>query len=164
MVFFDAFGADGLEGPKADVECNLGGFDSPSTDAGENPGGEVKTGGGGGDGSALMGVDGLVAFAVSGGIFAGDVGRKRDVSDLVDAGEKIVDGVEADAALSERSAGDDFGAERAVFSEEETLADIDLAAGTNETFPFVGVLPELAGKKNFDASVKKVVRGGVTVA
>lgn len=41
------------------------------------------------------------------------------------------------------------------------FADVDLAAGADETFPFTGILLELASQENFDASLKKIARGRI---
>lgn len=101
MVIFNSLGANGLEGPEADVQSDFGSFDSSILDAGENFSSEVEAGGRGGNRSTLLRVDRLIAFAVAKGIITVDVGRERNVSDLVDAGEKIIDGIKADAALSE---------------------------------------------------------------
>lgn len=155
-MLLDSFRTDRLKSSETHMERNLRGFNAAGADAGKNPGSEMETGGRRGDGSALAGVNSLVAFAVGGGIFAGDVGRKRDVSDLVDAGEKILDGIEADAAFSERSAGEDFGVQLVVVPKEKMFADIDLATRTDETLPVVGILLQLASEEGFDASVKKL--------
>lgn len=66
------------------------------------------------------------------------------MSDPIDPAEKIVDGIEADAALAKGSASENLGAELIVISEEEMFADVDFSAGTNEAFPFVRVLLQLA--------------------
>lgn len=52
-------GFDGAKGADSDVESEKG-----VVDLGEDFGGEVKAGGGGGDGSFFFGIDGLVAMAV----------------------------------------------------------------------------------------------------
>src|SRR5579872_3776081 len=118
VVFFHPLGTYGLKSPKADVERDFGGFNSAGSDPGKNFGSEVKAGGRGGDRSTLASIDGLIALAIGGGIFAGDVGREGDVSDLVDTNDTIIDGIKADAALSERAAGDDLGPEFVVVAEQ----------------------------------------------
>lgn len=161
VVFFHPLGADGLKGPKADVECNLGSFNSMGSDAGKDFGSEVKARGRRRDGSKRASIHGLIAVAIRGGIFAGDVGGEGDVPDLVDANEKIIDGIKADTAFSKGSAGEHLGAEFVVVAEEEMFANVDLAARTDKAFPFIGILLELASKENFDASLKKIARGRI---
>jgi len=51
-----------------------------------------------------------------------------------------------------------------VVAEEEMFADVDLAAGADETFPVVGILLELAGEQDLDASVEKIARGRIARA
>lgn len=47
-------------------------------------------------------------------------------------------------------------------AEEKVFANIDFATGTDEAFPLIRILPELAGEENLDASVKKVAGSGIT--
>ena len=74
-VVFDAFGADGLEGADADVEGDEG-----MRDGGEDFGGEMQAGGGGGDGAFVGGEDGLIAFAVGGLLVTLHVMREGEVA------------------------------------------------------------------------------------
>ncbi len=74
-VVFDAFGADGLEGADADVEGDEG-----MRDGGEDFGGEMQSGGGGGDGAFVGGEDGLIAFAVGGLLVTLHVMREGEVA------------------------------------------------------------------------------------
>lgn len=163
-VIFDFIDTHRLECAEADVEGDLGGFDSAVADAGDDFGSEVESGSGGGDGAAFAGIDGLVAVAVGGGIRTDDVGRKRNVADVFHLGKKILCGGEADVALSELAAGDDFGLKFIVVAEVELLADCDLAAGTDETLPVVGLALELASEEDFNASLEKVATGGIARA
>jgi hypothetical protein len=83
------------------------------------------------------------------------------VSDLVDAGEEVIDGVKADVALSEFSTSDDLSAKFVEVAEEEMLPDADFAAGTDETLPLVRVLSQLMSEENLDAPAKELVRSGI---
>lgn len=121
----------------------------------------MEAGGGGGDGSALVGVHGLVAVAIGGGIGARDVGWKRDVADFLYAGEEVIDRSKADMALAKLSAGDDLGLEFVVVAEEEMLAYADLAPWTDEAFPIVRFGLQLPCEQDFDAAAEEVARGGV---
>lgn len=174
FVLFDFFYANRLKGSQPDVECDFGGFDFALAEAHQNLRSEMKTGGGSGDRSALAGIDGLIAVAVGGGILAGNIGWEGDVADALDDGKEVVEGLagfarlsphvrgsETDVALAEVSARDDFGMELIVLTEKEVLADGDLASGTDEAFPVVRILPELAGQKDLDASVKEVPRSRI---
>jgi hypothetical protein len=85
------------------------------------------------------------------------------VADAVEKGKEIVvfmppvpARLKADAALAEFGAGKNLGLQFVVFAEKQAFADADLAAGTNQTFPIVGIGGELAGKQDFDAAVEKI--------
>jgi hypothetical protein len=156
-VLFDVLDADRLEGAESHVEGDLRGFDATVVEAGQNFRSEVEAGGGGGDGSALTGVDGLIAVAVGGGISAGDVRRKRDVADLLDPGEEVVCQSEADVAFAKFAAGEDLGLEFVVVAaKEEMLADSDFAARADETSPIVRIALPLACEQDFDLAAEKV--------
>ena len=49
FVIFDSVDADGLKSSKADVKCNVGGFNAADADAIEDGGSEMKSGGRSGD-------------------------------------------------------------------------------------------------------------------
>src|SRR5580704_10615997 len=162
LVIFDALDTDGLEGSQADVQGNLDGLDSAPADAVEDFRGEMKAGGGSGYRSARLGIDGLVAFAIAGRIRARDIGRERDVSDAIEDCEEIVaalrNGLKADAALAEFRSGEDLGLQVVMMAvaEEQAFSDADLAAGTDEAFPIVGISSQLARQQNLDATVERV--------
>lgn len=164
MVIFDLFHVDRLKSPESYVKCDFCSFNAAGTNASQDFWSEVESGGGSGDGSALAGVDGLIALAVGGGIWPGDVGRERDVSDLFDLGEEILGGGKANVAFAEFTARDDLGLKFIVVAEKETFADADLAAGTNEAFPFIGIGLELASEEDFDPSMEEVAAGGIARA
>jgi hypothetical protein len=159
FVIFDAIGADGLKGSEADVECDFGGIDAALAEAVENFGGEVESGGGGGDGTGVAGEDGLVAITVVGGIGARDIRREGDVADTFEDGEEIIDGMEADVTFAELGASDNFGLEFVALAEEEALADSDFSAGTNQALPIVGIAGKLAGEKNLNAGAERIASG-----
>jgi hypothetical protein len=108
----------------------------------------------------------LVALAITGRIWARDVGRERDVADAIESGEEIVHaldhavngGLKADKAFAELGAGQDFGLQFVLRSEEEAFTDSDFAAGANQAFPIVGIGGELAGKENFNTAVEEITR------
>ncbi len=171
FVILDAVDADGLKGSEADMEGDFGGLDSALADAIEGFRGEMKAGGRGCYRSALLCVDGLIAFAIAGGIRARDVGRERDVADAIEGGEESVhalNGLKADAALAEFGAGQDLGLKffeiAIVLAEEQSLADAYFAAGANQAFPIVGIGGELAGQKNLDAAVEEIAGGRIVRA
>lgn len=163
-VIFNLLDVDGLEGTQADVKRDLGGFDPALPELREDVGSEMKAGGGCGNGAALVRVNGLVAVAIVRGIRTGDVGREGDMADLVDCGKEIVDWREADVALTEFAAGNDFGAEFIVGSEEKMLADGDFAAGADEAFPVIGIVLQLFCEEDFDASAEEVAGGRIVRA
>ncbi len=157
LVLFDLLDADWLKCTQSDVESDFCGFDAAVEETGENLRGEVEAGGGGGNRSALPGVDGLIAIAIGRGIGAVDVGRQRDVADSFYAGKEIIDGREADLALTKFAAGDDLGMEFVIIAEEKMFSDSDLSPGSDETFPIVGIAPQLPGQQDFDTAAKEVV-------
>lgn len=63
-VLVEVVDTDGGEGAEPDVEGDVGLGDAFDGEGVEHIFGEVEAGGGGGDGSGLLGVNGLVAFAV----------------------------------------------------------------------------------------------------
>ena len=142
-MIFDALDADGLKCPQANVQCDLGGFDSALADALENFRSEVKPGGGSGDRTGLLGIDGLVALAIARRIGTRDVGRKRDVPDAIENSEETFgtfkDRLEADAAFAEFPTCHDLGLQFIMLAKVQALSDANLAAGTNQAFPVVGV-------------------------
>jgi hypothetical protein len=168
FVVFDLVDADWLEGSEADVERDFSGLDAAVAYAVENFLSEVEAGGGSGYRSTLLGVDGLIALAIARRVGAGNVGWERDMADAIEGSEEIVrglkGGLEADTALAELGAGEDFSLQFVFLAEEQALADADFAAGTNQAFPIVGIGRELPGEQNLDAAVKEVAGCGVALA
>ena len=75
LMFFNFIHADGLESSQSDVESDFHHFDSSFADPGQDFWCEVQARGGGGDGTSLAGIDGLIPVAVEGGVVASNVGR-----------------------------------------------------------------------------------------
>jgi hypothetical protein len=102
-VIFHTVDADRLKCTEADVQGDLGGLNATLADSVKNFRCEVKAGGRGGDRSPLLGVDGLIALAVTGGIRARDIRRERDMANAIESGEEILvgifDRIEADVAF-----------------------------------------------------------------
>ena len=65
-------------------------------------------------------------------------------------------------ARAEFAARDDLGLEFVVLAEIKMLADSDLTAGTDQAFPVIGIVADLAGEKDLNASVKKVAGGRIS--
>lgn len=109
----DVIALDGEEGAGADVEGQVGGLDSGIGESLEEFGGEMESGGGGGDGSGLAGVNGLITVAILDGgraFGAMDVGWERDFA--VDFGEGEDVGFELEEAMAFGIFIDDDGGER----------------------------------------------------
>jgi len=94
----EVFDANGLEGAEAYVEGEGLDLDAVDAELSEDLGGEVEAGGGGGGGAevlrvGVLGIDGLIAVAVDGGVGgvadAVDVGGQGHVADLVDTLEEV---------------------------------------------------------------------------
>ena len=172
FVILNTIDADWLESSEADVQRDLGSLDAALTNSVENLWSEMETGGGRRYRSALLGINGLIALAIAERIRARDVGRERDVADAIEHGEKVIvilEEVKANVALAEFSACEDLGlqfigVQFILIAEKEAFADSDLAAGTNQALPVVGIDGELAGQKNFDAAVKEIASGRIARA
>src|ERR1700680_4378991 len=163
MMIFYALAAHRLEGSQANVQRDFGGFNFAGMNPGKNLRGEMKAGGGSSDRSAflLFGVDRLVAFAVGGRIFAGDVWRQRNVADFLNAREEIAGRRESNSSLAKAGAGDYVGVEFIFISEKQVFPDSNLSSSPDQALPFVGIPLQLAGEKDFDASVKKIPGRGI---
>jgi hypothetical protein len=81
VVFYALF-VDGAEGVEADMEGDGGPADALCAKLREETLGEVEAGGGGGSGAFGAGVDGLVALGV--GWFLVDVGRERQLAEVIE--------------------------------------------------------------------------------
>ncbi|HEY2016183.1 MAG TPA: hypothetical protein VGH38_21920 [Bryobacteraceae bacterium] len=86
------------------------------------------------------------------------------MTDLLDRGEEIRCRRETNGTLAELAAGNYLGLKLILLSEKQTLADRDLAPGTNQALPIVGIMPQLAGEQDFNAATKEFARGGVARA
>ena len=161
MMFFDLLGADGLERAQPDMERNCGGLDTSLGKLGQGFGGEVESSGRSGDRTGFAGVHGLVAVVILGRVRACDVGRQRNVSDVFDASEKVIDRGEADLTLAKFCTRDNFGLKFVMLAEEEMFANGDFAARTHQTLPLVGIVPQLTSEKNFHASAEELAGGGI---
>ena len=85
LVVRETIDADGAESAEADVQCDAGVVDAALLAAGDEFWSEMEAGGGGGDGSGVLGVDGLVAIDIlSGRGFAFDVMREGDFAVLIE--------------------------------------------------------------------------------
>ena len=86
---FHALGVQRLERPQAHVQGHGGHIRSAPAASLQNLRREMQPRGGRGDRSALAGEDRLVALAVGGGIGPFDVGRQRDMADLLELREQV---------------------------------------------------------------------------
>src|ERR1700686_823751 len=99
----------------------------------------METRGGSGYRSSRFCIDGLVAFPVEGRIWAGNIGRKGDVSNLLQPGKKVIDGKKPNFSLSERSPGGHCRLQFVILSKKQALSDQDFASGADQAFPVVGI-------------------------
>lgn len=167
-VLLDPFDANGLEGTQPDMQSNLGAFDAPILESGQDLGSEVKTGSWSSDRTALPGIHGLVTLPVARAIVTIDVGRKRHMPQSLKVREEIRDWGEAEGALAKGAAGKDFGTELGTIgqgvSEEKMLAHADFAPGADQALPVVRFGRELAGQQYLNAALEKVAGGGIVGA
>lgn len=164
LMLFDDLGPHGLKGSETDVEGDLGSVDATLADSCQDFGSEMESCRGRSDGATLLGVDGLIAFPIDRGIVSGDVRRQRNVADLLDLGKEVIDGRKTNVALAEGAAGNDLGAKLIVFSKVEVFSNANLATGADQAFPIVGVMVQLSGKQDFDASAEKIPGYGIVRA
>src|SRR5512140_1167191 len=86
---FNLFGADGLEGSQAHVQGNLCLLNPVLIQLGEYLRGEMEAGRGSGHRASFASVNGLIPVVIRSRIRTRNIGRKRDVTDLLDDGEEI---------------------------------------------------------------------------
>ena len=86
------------------------------------------------------------------------------MADLLDNGEEISRRRETNAALAEFAAGNYLGLKFILLAEKQTLADCNLAAGTHQTFPIVGIRLQLASEQDFDPASEEFAGGWVARA
>ena len=114
----------------------------------------MEPGGGRGHRTGSVGIDGLVAFAVGGGIGAVDVRRQGDVAELVESLPEAALAVEAEQAFAVLVAAEDGGAE--AFAEGDGVAGAELASGAHEGEPGEGVLGFRADQEGLDVTGEAV--------
>ena len=83
------------------------------------------------------------------------------MADAFDRGKEIRHGSEADAALPETAAGNDFRLQFVVLTEEQSFSRTDLSPGPHQTFPFVGFARTLPGQEDFDSAPQKIARSWI---
>src|ERR1700675_1258012 len=161
LVIFHLFYSNGLKRAQADVQRDLCNFNPAGTNLREDLRSEVQAGRRRCDRAPCLGIDSLVPIPVRRPVvFAVDVGRKRHVSNALDAGEEIVDRGESDAPLPKTAALRDLGLQfgrRAGWSlKVEFFPDPDLPPGPYHALPLNGVIRHLAYQQNFDPSAEKI--------
>ena len=161
---FDFFCADGLEGSQADVQGDFCLLHPVLSQLGEDLRSEMEPRGRSGNGASFAGVHGLIPIVIRSRIRTRNVGWKRDVTDLLDGGEEIGCRRETNATLAELAAGNYLGLKLVLLAEKQTFADCDLAAGTDQAFPIIRVLLQLASKKDLNAAAEEFARGRVARA
>src|SRR4051812_6182845 len=140
LVIFDPLSMDRLKRSQPDVQRDLRDLNAAFFDLRQDLRREVQARGRSGDRAALARVDGLVTVAVGGRIVAGDVRRKRHVTELLDLGKKVGNGIEEERPLAEFAAGNDLGGESMagfglIATEKDALAERYFATWTNQSFP-----------------------------
>src|SRR5271165_3246795 len=110
MLLYDLL-AHGLKRSEADLQRDLGSFDSALANAVEDLGRKVQARGRSSDRTAWLGVNGLILLAIGRRVGAVDVRRQRDVPNPLQHAEEIVNRMETEMALAERAAPDDLGRE-----------------------------------------------------
>jgi len=93
-----------------------------------------------------------------------NVGREWDVADAIENGVEIVNRLEANMALAEGGAGENFCLQFIALAKKQLFSNAKLAARPNQAFPIVGLGGELARKKNLDPALKKIANGRIVRA
>ena len=68
---------------------------------------------------------------------------------------------ETNAPLAEGAAADDIRLQLPCFAEIKRLAHADLASRTNQAFPFIGILTDLASDQHLDPATQKITGGRI---
>src|SRR5271166_6538939 len=102
MLLYDLL-AHGLKRSEADLQRDLGSFDSALANAVEDLGRKVQARGRSSDRTAWLGVNGLILLAIGRRVGAVDVRRQRDVPNSFQHAEDIVNQMDTQMALAERS-------------------------------------------------------------
>lgn len=92
LVVGEEVDLDREEGSGADVEGEVGGLDALLAEGLDQFGGEVQSGGGGGDGSGMAGIDGLIPFLIQAGGGTGgpfDIRWKREFAVTFGEGDRL---------------------------------------------------------------------------
>jgi hypothetical protein len=108
LMLLHHFLAYRLKGSQADMQRDLGRFDSALANRVEDLSREVQPGRGCSYRARRFCVDRLVMLAIFGSIGTIDVGWQRDMSDAAKHGEEIVHRIEAKVPLTKRPTSDDF--------------------------------------------------------
>ena len=64
-------------------------------------------------------------------------------------------------AFAEAATSNDFRFQFAVIAKIQPFAYANFSSGADQAFPFVGLLLQLPGQQDLDASVQKIARGGI---
>ena len=91
---FQRFRAERLECAEPDVQRDVRDGGSRGSAGFEDFGREMQAGGGRGGGSGLAGEDGLVAFAVGECVVTANVGRQGHVTDSLEHGQQVPNGMQ----------------------------------------------------------------------
>ncbi len=150
-VFGEVVALDGDEGARADVEGDRRATDAGGFELVEELGGEVESGGGGGDGAGADGVDGLVVLDIGGcGCVAVDVGGEWCLADALEEVEGLLRWYGADGPFAAVESLDGFEAGIGVALAGELFAGLEAGGGAEHDAP--GVVVVLVEEEGFDAA------------
>ena len=141
------------EGAQAHVQRHFREVDALELGALHQLAAEVQAGGGGGHGTLVLGVDGLVALRVGGLGVALDVLRQRGLAHLGDGLlELLVGAIEQEAQRAAAAGGvvDHLGHQLVVLPEVQLVADPDLAGGVHQHVPEQAVAVQFAQHEDLD--------------
>ena len=144
------------EGPQTHVQRHLAAGNSLAAQVGEDLGGKVQPGGGGGHGAPLAGIHRLVAVAVVEFVGPANVGGQGDVA------QPVHDAVEVTLVFEAQHPQAPFAPPRnhrlqLAAAEQQALADPNPAARLDQRFP--GVLAQGPHQQHFDGGFQHPSRG-----
>src|SRR5581483_10163394 len=154
-VFLNTAGSQWLKSSQAYVQGDFRSFDATSANSLENLGSEMQPGCRSRYRSALAGIDSLIALQISPAVIAMDIRRQGYVSQTLHHALEICDREKADTTLPIAAACDHLRLKFPV-AKVQTLANTNLAPGTHQAFPFIGLRRKLMSQQDFNLPAQEI--------
>src|SRR5258706_3363755 len=160
-VILHAFRPHRLKCAEANVQGDLGNFDTAPANTLQDFRGEVQARGRRGHRSSRSGIDRLIAVTVGSPVVAIDVWRQRDVSDALHAGEEISNRMKSYPALPKIAARDDLRLQFGRVAEIDFLSDPDFPTRPYQALPLIRISASLPRQQHLDAPLQEVTRSRI---